>query len=191
MDGRFFAEEIKAAVKIPELLKFYGIEIGRDNRIACPFHNGNDKNCGVKDDYIHCFVCGESADAIGFVEKYFGVSFREAIAKINQDFSLGLPIGEKIDRRKQIEFARRRFEMKAKAERKNKEKERFKRAYEYALAEWARLDKNKRRYKPLGEWEAPHPLFVEAIKMLPHAEQRLNQAETELYLYEQRNRRDT
>ena len=93
---------------MPKLLQFYGFDIKR-GRMKCPLHNGEDYNCGVKQEYIHCFVCGESADVISFVIKYYGLSFKEAITKLNNDFHLGLPIGEKLDRRKQLDMAKRSF----------------------------------------------------------------------------------
>ena len=187
MNNSYIASEIKGCVKMNELLQFYGLDVRR-SRIKCPFHNGEDYNCGVKKDYIHCFVCGESADAVGFVMRYFGLSFKEATTKLNNDFNLGLPIGERLDRRKQIEFARKSFKAKQERENKNNEHNRLKNAREYALDEWVRLDKQKRKYKPKLQNEWLHPLFVEAIINLPHAEYRLDFAETELYLYETRNR---
>jgi DNA primase len=125
MDNSYIANEIKSRVKMPELLRCYGIEVDRKNRIACPLHSGTDKNCGVKDDYIHCFVCNESADQIGFVQKYFSLSFADAVSKINTDFSLGLPIGQRVERRKQIDIAKERFRRKQKAKEKEEAKDKL------------------------------------------------------------------
>ena len=52
-----YADEIKSRLKMPEVLRYYGFDIKR-GRIPCPIHSGSDRNCGVKDEYIHCFVCG-------------------------------------------------------------------------------------------------------------------------------------
>ena len=186
MNSSYIAREIKSCVKMNELLQFYGFDVRR-SRIKCPFHSGEDYNCGVKQDYIHCFVCGESADAVGFVMRYFGLSFKEATTKLNNDFNLGLPIGERLDRRKQIEFARKSFKAKQELENKNNEHNRLKKAREEALDEWVRFDRQKMKYKPTNANDDLHPLFVEAIISLPHAEYRLECAETELYLYEKRN----
>ena len=112
MNNSYIANEIKSRVKMPELLRCYGIEVNRRHRIACPLHSGTDKNCGVKDDYIHCFVCGESADQIRFVQRYFSLDFNEAVLKINEDFSLGIPIGDRavyIDKRKKWKWQNKRF----------------------------------------------------------------------------------
>ena len=175
---------------MPDLLKFYGFRT-KNNRIQCPLHFGNDFNCGVKDDYIHCFVCEESADIIKLTMRYFKLSFKESVTKLNDDFCLGLPIGEKLDRRKRIELARKSFKAKQERERRLNEHNRLKNALKSAFDEWIRLDIQKMKYKPKTENEDLHPLFVEAIINLPHAEYRLECAEKELYLYETRNRCNT
>lgn len=184
------ATEIKQRIKMPELLQFYGFDIKR-NRIKCPLHNGEDYNCGIKQEYIHCFVCGEGADVISFVMKYFGLTFQEAITKLNSDFYLGLPIGEKLDRRKRIDIAKKSFKAKQEREQQKKEQKRLENEYHKALDKFTRLDKQKIKYKPLNADLELHPLFVDAIINLPHAKYRLECAETELYLYETRNRCNT
>ena len=187
MNSRYFTSEIKDRLTMPEVLAHYGISVNRQRRIPCPLHGGTDANCGVKEHYIHCFVCEESADVIGFVQKYFGLSFIESITKLNTDFCLALPIGEKIDRRKQIDLARKSFKARQEREKQQSEHNRLKNARESALDEWVRLDIQKREYKPKDENENLHPLFVDALMNLSQAEHNLDCAEMELYLYETRN----
>lgn len=158
----YLTTEIKGRLKMPEILRFYGFEIDR-NRIACPFHNGSDKNCGVKDDYIHCFVCGESADQIGFVQKYFDLSFMQAIEKLNDDFCLGLPVGEKISDRKRLAMAKAGFERRKKQEAEQAEQDRLDSEYWELYGVWVRLDRQKRQYRPQSPNEELHPLFTEAL----------------------------
>ena len=116
---------------MPQVLEYYGFTINRAKRIPCPLHNGTDANCGVKEHYIHCFVCGESADVIKFTMRHFGLDFQSAISKLNDDFCLGLPIGQKIDRRKQLEMGRIAFERKRKAEQNQKERQKIEDDYWY------------------------------------------------------------
>lgn len=191
MDNRYIASEIKNRLKMADVLERYGIQVNRQHRIPCPLHGGTDANCGVRDRYIYCFVCNESADAIGFVQRYFNLSFMEAIAKINEDFNLGLPIGERLDRRQREEISKRAFLAKMERERAEAEKKRIKDEYELALGEYIRLDRQKRRFAPKKYFEDLHPLFVEAIMELSKAEYRLDEAEVRLYLYETRNRCNT
>ena len=120
--------------------------------------------------------------------KFFELSFGDAIKKINEDFSLGLPIGEKLDRRKQLEMNRQAFLRKREMNAKKAEQERLENAYWEAFDEWKRLDDNKRNYAPKTPTEPLHPIFVEAIKNISGAEYRLECAEIARYEYEKRNR---
>jgi hypothetical protein len=187
MNNSYIANEIKSRVKMPELLQRYGIDADRKKRIACPFHNGTDKNCGVKDDYIHCFVCNESADQIGFVQKYFYLSFADAVSKINEDFSLGLPIGERIDKRRQTGIARQTLLRKKEFKKKQEEHERYLTSWLDAHSELIRLERNKNDYRPKSDCEELHPKFIEALRCIEYARYKLGCAEKELKEYEKRN----
>ena len=186
-----YANEIKSRLTMPQVLDYYGIERNRANRIRCVLHNGQDFNCGIKDHYIHCFVCGQSADVIKFVQVYFGLDFQSAISKLNDDFNLGLPIGKKIDRRTQLEINKAAFERKRKAEQQQKERQKIEDDYWSAFDEWKRLDDNKRNYAPKTPTEPFHPLFVEALNNIAGAEYNLSCAEIARYEYEKRNSHDS
>ena len=186
-----YADEIKSRLKMQQVLDYYGIERNRANRIRCVLHNGQDFNCGIKDHYIHCFVCGQSADVIKFVQVYFCLDFQSAISKLNDDFKLGLPIGKKIDRRTQLEMNKAAFERKRKIESEKKRQEQIENAYWNAFDEWKRLDDNKRNYSPKTPTEPLHPLFVEALKNIAGAEYNLSCAEIARYEYEKRNSHDS
>lgn len=186
-----YASEIKSKLSMPQILEYYGFKINRSKRIPCPLHNGNDPNCGVKEHYIHCFVCGQSADVIKFVEVYFGLDFQTAISKLNDDFCLGLPIGQRIDRRKQLEMERLAFQRRQKAKQEEAERQQIEDAYWAAFDEWKRLDENKRKYAPETPAEPLHPLFVEALKNISGAEYRLECADIARYEHERRNSRNS
>jgi DNA primase len=125
MNNSYIANEIKSRVKMPELVRFYGFEIKRGNRIPCHIHGGKNDNLGIKEEYCHCFKCGYNADAIKFVQDYFSLSFADAVSKINMDFSLGLPIGERIDKRRQTDMARQSFLQKQEQKKKEEEHEKY------------------------------------------------------------------
>ena len=186
-----YADEIKSRLKMQQVIDYYGIERNRANRIRCVLHNGQDFNCGIKDHYIHCFVCGQSADVIKFSQVYFGLNFQSAISKLNDDFNLGLPIGKKIDRRTQLEINKAAFERKRKIESEKKHREQIESACWAAFDEWKRLDDNRRNYAPKSPTEPLHPLFVEALKNIASAEYNLSCAEIARYEYEKRNSHDS
>ncbi len=188
-----FADEIKQRVSMVDLLPYYGIEMDRSNFCKCPFHQ--EKSASFKaydgDRGYYCFGCGAHGSVIDFVMMYFGLSFKDALAKINEDFSLGLPIGEKLDRRKQLEMNRQAFMRKRSVDAERAEQERLENAYWTAFREWKRLDDNKRNFAPKAPPEPLHPLFVEALKNISGAEYRLECAEMERYEHERRNSRNS
>ena len=125
---------------------------------------------------------------IDFVMRYFGLDFKSAISKLNDDFCLGLPIGQRIDRRKQLEMERLAFQRRQKAKQEEAERQKIDDAYWSAFDEWKRLDDNRRNYAPKSPTEPLHPLFVEALKNIDGAEYRLECAEIARYEYEKRDK---
>lgn len=193
MNGTYIANEITNRIDTIEVFEYYGLQPNRKGFICCPFHNEKTPSFKVYkgNGGYHCFGCGEHGSIIDFVMRYFDLSFKEAITKLNNDLNLGLPIGEKLDRRKKLDIAKKSFKARQEREKQKNEHNRLKNNRETALDEWIRLDKQKMKYKPKSQNDDLHPLFVEAIINLPHAEYRLECAETELYLYETRNRCNT
>ena len=186
-----YAREIKDRLTLPEIARHYGFTPNRHGRMPCPFHNGKDPNRGLKDRYYNCFVCGAKGDAIKFVQELFGLNFQDAISKLNDDFCLGLPIGQRIDRRKQLEMERLAFQRRKKAKQEEAERQQVEDAYWAAFDEWKMLDDNKRNYAPKTPTEPLHPIFVEALKNIAGAEYNLSCAEIVRYEYENRNSRDS
>ena len=89
---------------------------------SCPFH-GKDNHFSAKF-YIntfYCFCCHAHGDIIQFVQDYFGISFNEAMEKINQDFNLGLKRNSMIDIRKINDQKKERYIQKEKEIKLNKE----------------------------------------------------------------------
>ena len=188
-----YANEIKSRVSMPEMMGRYGFELDRSGFCKCPLHG---EKTGSFKAYsgnrgFYCFGCGAHGSVIDFVMQYFGLNFQDAIAKINTDFSLGLPIGEKLDRRKQLEMNRQAFIRKREMNAKKAEQEGLENAYWAAFDEWKRLDDNKRNYAPKTPTEPLHPLFVEALKNIASAEYKLSCAEIARYEYENRNSRNS
>ena len=188
-----YAREIKSRLTMPEMMLHYGFELDRAGFCKCPLHS--EKSGSFKaypgDRGFSCFGCGAHGSVIDFVMLYFGLSFKDALVKINEDFSLGLPIGEKLDRRKQLEINKASFERKRKIEAEKKRREQIENAYWTAFDEWKRLDDNRRNYAPKTPTEPLHPLFVEALKNIAGAEYNLSCAEIARYEYEKRNSHDS
>lgn len=203
MDSRWFlftkitymdyAEKIKSMVTMPEMMEQYGFSLDNSGFCKCPFHSERSASFKAYPGQrgYYCFGCGAHGSVIDFVMLYFGLSFKDSLAKINEDFSLGLPIGEKLDRRKQIEMNRQAFMRKREVEAEKAERERLENAYWTAFDEWKRLDDNKRNFSPKTPIEPLHPLFAEALKNISGAEYRLECAEIARYTHEQRTGRNS
>ena len=180
-----YADEIKQRVSMIEMLRHYGIETNRSGFCRCPFHQERSASFkaypGTRGFY--CFGCGAHGSVIDFVMLYFGLSFKDALAKINEDFSIGLPIGERISLRQRREMEHRQRERQEERNREQMELERLDGEYWAAFDLWQKYDTNKREYAPKSPSEDFHPLYVEAIKNIDYASYLLDTAEMRLRNY--------
>ena len=184
-----YVDTIKENVTMFDILKLCGFEPNRAGFICCPFHNEKTPSMKIYKGNrgIHCFGCGESGDVISFVQKYFSLSFADAVSKINADFALGLPIGERIDKRRQTDMARQSFLRKQEQKKKEEEHEKYLAAWLDAHGELIRLERQKIDYRPKSACEELHPKFIEALQNIEYAKYKLGCAEEELMEYEKRN----
>ena len=180
-----YANKIKSMVSMPELMERYGFSLNRSGFCKCPFHS--EKSASFKaypgQRGYHCFGCGAHGSVIDFVMLYFGLSFKDALAKINEDFSIGLPIGERISLRQRREMEHRQRERQEERNREQRELERLDGEYWAAFDLWQKYDTNKREYAPKSPSEDFHPLYVEAIKNIDYASYLLDTAEMRLRDY--------
>jgi len=182
-----YAAIIKDRVSTPELFAFYGFQRNRGGFINCPFHEEKTGSMKVYDGSqgYHCFGgCGAHGDIINFVQKLFRISFKDALAKINDDFHLGLPIGVSIDDEKYRHVMEEAALRRERADAFKKTRVRLQSAYESASSDWTRLDIQLRKYAPKTAEDSPDPMFMEALQKIGYAEYKLDCAETALYLFE-------
>ena len=180
-----YASEIKSRLTTKEVFLHYGFEPNRSGAICCPFHSEKTASLKIYDDgrgWV-CFGCHKGGDAINFVREYFGLNFQDAISKINTDFSLGLPIGERISLRQRREMEHRQRERQDERNREQRERERLEAEYWAAFDVWKKYDTNKREFAPKSPNEDFHPLFVEAVKNIDRATYELSVAEMRLKDY--------
>ncbi|WP_415967990.1 CHC2 zinc finger domain-containing protein [Emergencia timonensis] len=84
------AEKITEYVTVPMALSHYGYPTSSRRRIPCPLHSGKDPNFCYTDQVFHCWTCGAKGNVISLVMRLFGLSFPQALMKLNTDFALGL-----------------------------------------------------------------------------------------------------
>ena len=179
-----YADKIKHLVTAKDLFECYGFKINAGGFCHSPFV-ANDKTASLKvyDGFRgwHDFSSGKGGDVIDFVREYFHLSFMDACKKINMDFALGLPIGEKISLNKWLEvkkeIARRE---KAIRERKNRHTELKKRYYD-ALDLWIQLDLMREKNK-----KELNDDYIYAVQNIDHAKYLVDIAEFELMEFEKR-----
>ena len=180
-----YANEIKNMVSMPEMMEQYGFRLDKAGFCKCPFHSERSASFKAYPGQrgYYCFGCGAHGSVIDFVMLYFGLSFKDALAKINEDFSIGLPIGERISLRQRREMEHRQRERQEERNREQSELERLEGEYWSAFDVWKKYDTNKREYAPKSPSEDFHPLFVEAVKNIDRAAYELSVAEMRLKDY--------
>ena len=86
--------QVKDRVDVPGACRAYGVELQRRGNKSvglCPFPDHQEKTGSFtvfSDGKFKCFGCGRSGDAIDFVRQLFGLSFRDALAKLATDFGI-------------------------------------------------------------------------------------------------------
>ena len=159
-----FGNTIKQLITMEDVLCHYGFPTSINGRIPCPLHNGKDNNFSYKDHYFKCFVCGRGGSVIDFVMELFDINYRQAVLRINQDFSLGLT-DKRAGRSQLSEAARRARKERREAEKREKE--------------WWEMIRLLWYYRDVVQFAQPvqedgivwiHPLYAEAVKRLPEVE---------------------
>ena len=92
--------EIKARIDLADLISEYGVDLrraGSSVKACCPFHKEKTPSFVINTDrgFYKCFGCGESGDAITFVQKMEGITFVEAVRKLAE--RAGVKIAERFD----------------------------------------------------------------------------------------------
>ena len=91
------AKEIILSRITPEMvIERYTGQQARHGKYLCPFHNDHHPSLSVKGTHWRCWSCGEKGDVFDFVQKYFGIGFREAMQKLSDDFGLGIELKGKL-----------------------------------------------------------------------------------------------
>lgn len=105
------AETIREVLTMYDALSRYGYELNRSGFMRCPFHEERTASFRVYADGKRwkCFGCGAGGTVIDFVMKLFGITFRQAVLRIDVDFGLNLT-GQRLDVRRRFELQRKRME---------------------------------------------------------------------------------
>ena len=69
---------VKTNISTIDAAERYGIEVKRNGKALCPFHNDRNPSLFVADDHYHCFACGEHGDSIDLVAKLYDLPLHAA-----------------------------------------------------------------------------------------------------------------
>ena len=86
-------DEIKRRIRIRDVLKRYGgMEPDRKGFCRCPFHREKTASMKIYDsnDSFYCFGCGQAGNAVNLCAAFFGISYLDALKRIDADFGLNV-----------------------------------------------------------------------------------------------------
>ena len=97
--------ELKQNISLASVAESAGVELRRSGTRyvgLCPFHTEKTPSFSIfQDNHYKCFSCGEHGDVIDFVQKMYGLSFRDALKHLGLERGKITPkIREDIKRRK-------------------------------------------------------------------------------------------
>ncbi len=73
-----------------EVMESYGVRFNRRGFAICPFHPEKTASLSTKGEHYKCFGCGAYGDVLDFAMRYHGLTFPQALVKLDNDFHLGL-----------------------------------------------------------------------------------------------------
>ena len=163
------ADDVKGALSVRQVAEYYGFDPDRAGYIRCPFHQEKTASLMLYSEPgrgWHCFGCGKGGSVIDFVMELFGISFRQAVLRLNGDFALGLT-GDRPDAR---EASRKALEQLRAAQ----ELEEYRWKYTLMTARHRRLWWAYLHSAPLRPEDGIDEKYAEACRELPAVEEWLN-----------------
>ena len=174
-----FAALIKERVTTREMMERVGLQVDRRGMAVCPFHGDSDASLKIYRDPRrgwHCYGCHAGGDVIDFAMRWYDLSFNDAVSRINEDFTLGLPIGEPMtgtQRRAVREEIQRAQQERMALQRRAAEAES---AYWAAYDAWLGNERTLQENAPSG-MSAPNEAWCEAVVRRSELEEALEDAE--------------
>jgi DNA primase len=93
-----FVQELLARADVVEIVgRYVTLKKGGANFVGlCPFHSEKSPSFSVSPSkqFFHCFGCGKTGNAIGFLMEHAGMSFVEAVHDLAQQFGMQVPEDE-------------------------------------------------------------------------------------------------
>lgn len=91
-----FFREVQSLVSAQNAARHYRLPLNRKGLALCPFHPDKHPSMSFHKGRFRCWSCGAAGDSIDLTSHLFNLTPLEAVRKMNEDFSLGLPIDKPI-----------------------------------------------------------------------------------------------
>ncbi len=158
-------EIVKDSVDIVDAARRYGIEVSRNNKALCPFHDDHTPSLSFKRQRFRCFGigCEASGDVIDLVGRLTNLSPLDTVRELNETYRLRIDVDkpvptEEVIRRKRLAENKKAF----------KEWERW---AHNTMAEYFRaLRRWREAYAPGHPDESFHPRFLESLHRMDYIE---------------------
>ena len=174
------SQTIKSRVPLRTACDLYGIKINIGGFANCIVHHEKTPSMKLYDDKWHCFGCGASGDVIDLVKEMFSLDYMGAVRRLNDDFSLSLPLDRKTTQKERETSAKEAWKLNKQRQALENEQKALEDAYFNAMDEVILYERYLRQYKPTNEAAEIHPLFVEALQNIEFSKYNLEEAEIKL-----------
>ena len=155
-------EAVKGTVQPRMAAEHYGLKVGRNGMVCCPFHNDRHPSMKLNEDYYYCFGCQAHGDVIDFTARLLGVSNYEAAKRLASDFRISdgsgsLPVKHP-----------------AKPQPSREDRQTYKICFNVLTDYLHLLERWKVQYAPQRPDDEPDDRFVEACRMICGVEHVVN-----------------
>lgn len=152
-----------------------GINVNRSGFAVCPLHGDHDaslKVYGGARGWV-CYGCHKGGDVINLAMDMYGLSFRDAIAKLNEDFNVGIDMDRKISTKEAFMASVKLSKAKEKQKDEELRKAALERAYWKAFDEWRKYDIRVMDLEAQAKDGAFTSEFTEALRLRTEAYEKL------------------
>lgn len=162
-----YAQRVKEVVSVRNLLELNGIQVNRHGFAICPLHGDRDaslKVYGGSRGWV-CYGCHKGGDVINLAMELYGMSFADAVRRLNDEFSVGIDFGKKLTTAERFQIAGRAARAKFDRQRAEEKERATERAYLDAFSKWLDLDhKVQEMAEKLDRKESFPPEFCVALR---------------------------
>lgn len=184
------AGAVRRSVTARQVASAIGLEPNRAGFCKCPLHG--EKTASMKlypgDRGWHCFGCHRGGSVIDLVMDYYGMDLKGAIEFLNDEFSLGLPIGYKPTREQEEEAKRRAAERERKEQERKAREEKKAKAFERYCdisKELADAENDMREFAPKGFDDDFDVRYIEAVNKIEELKDEAKDLEMIIYSKEE------